>query len=123
MHKHVSKRAAAAVNAPLATPNEPRKTEPAGPSRFTYALAAYTAERRLDGWYAARAVPSFSGQRPKWSGPFETIESACLAIGHHLATELADRHARAVETHKLKPGDPLHGLKPTTRLQAGKPGK
>lgn len=123
MHKHVSRRAAATVNAPLTAAKERRKTEPAGPTRFTYALAAYTAERRSDGWYAARTVPSFAGERPKWSGPFETIESACLSIARHLATELADRHMRSVETHKLKPGDPLHGLKPTTRLKAGKPAK
>ena len=86
------------------------------PMRFTYALARYTAEIRGDGWYVAKSTPSFAGERPNWSGPFATIETAVLAIGRRLATEIADRHTRSIEWHKIKPGDPLQGLKPTTRL-------
>ena len=87
------------------------------PSKFIYALAAYTVEIRDKGWYVAKSVPTFTGEKPEWSGPFETIETACLAIGRRLATEIADRHTRMVETHKIKPDDPLYGLKKTTRLR------
>jgi hypothetical protein len=55
---------------------------------------------------------------PKWSGPFETIETACLSIGRHLAVELADRHTRSIEAHKIARIGRLYGLKPTTRLRA-----
>lgn len=86
-------------------------------SKFTYALAAYTVEIRDKGWYVAKSVPTFTGEKPDWSGPFETIETACLAIGRRLATEIADRHTRMVETYKMKAADPLYGLKKTTRLR------
>ncbi len=86
--------------------------------KFTYALAAYTAERRTNGWYVARTVPIFSGDKRKWSGPFETIETACLSIGRRLATEIADRHTRSIEVHKIARGDGLYGLKQTTRLRS-----
>jgi hypothetical protein len=125
MQKHlakkrpVSKRAAKLVNAPLNTarPRPPFKHEQP-PDRLTYALAAYTAERRKDGWYVAKTVPSFNGEKPKWHGPFETIESVCLSIARHLSVELADRHTRSIEAHKIGRTDPLYGLKPTTRLRA-----
>ncbi len=114
MQKHVSKKAARLVKAPLAAPKSPGVTQSvdAQPDKFTYALAAHTAERRK-----ARTVPSFNGERPKWTGPFATIESACLCLGRHLATEVADRHTRSIEAHKLGPSNPLYGLKPTTRLR------
>lgn len=107
-------------------PNSVRKSPPvstataasAAPTKFTYALAAYTAEIRDKGWYVAKTVPSFAGQKPEWSGPFETIETAVLAIGRRLATEIADRHTRMIEQHKIKPDAPLYGMKPTTRLRA-----
>jgi len=120
MHKHVSKAAAKLVNAPLAVPKSSRVTERfnAPPDKFTYALPAYTAERRKDGWYISKSVPSFANEKPKWSGPFEAIETGCLSIGRHLAVEIADRHTRSIEAHKLRQGDPLYGLKPTTRLRA-----
>ena len=108
-----------------AAPTANGKNQPARPElaaakadKFTYALSAFTVEIRPQGWYAAKTVPSFTGEKPKWNGPFETIESACLSIGRHLAVEIADRHTRAVEFHKIKRGTPLYGLKPTTRLQA-----
>ena len=89
------------------------------PEKYTYALASFSTERRPDGWYIARSKPSFVNERMTWSGPFETIETACLSIARHLAVELADRHTRIIERHKLKPGDPLYGLKTTTRLRTG----
>ena len=96
----------------------PRIDYQAKPSKFTYALARYTCERRADGWRVARTP--FSDEKPQWSEPFETIETAILAIGRRLATELADRHTRSIEGHKLTVADPLYGLKPTTRLRQKK---
>ena len=98
-----------------ASPRTPAQSEP--PSRFTYALAGYSAEIRSDGWYVAKTTSLFAGERPSWSGPFASIETAVLAIGRRLATEIADRHTRSIEWHKIKPGEPLYGLKPTTRLR------
>ncbi len=120
MQKHIGKAAAKLVNAPLAAPKSPRVTQSfnAPPDKFTYALASYTAERRKDGWYVAKTIPSFNGEKPKWSGPFETIENGCLSIGRHLATEIADRHTRSIEAHKIARDSSLYGLKPTTRLRA-----
>lgn len=121
MTKHVTKTAAKAVNAPVGNGRraEP-KAEPPGtaPAKFTYALAGYTAERRKDGWYTCRTVPSFANEKPRWSGPFETVETACLSIGRHLATEIADRHTRSIETHRIARTDALYGLRPTTRPKA-----
>lgn len=120
MQKHIGKAAAKLVNAPLNVGKADKKTQrfAAAPDKFTYALAPYTAERRKDGWYVAKSVPSFNGEKPKWSGPFETIENACLSIGRHLATEIADRHTRSIEAHKIAPANPLYGLKPPARLRA-----
>ena len=87
------------------------------PTRFTYALKPYTAERRADGWWICRTPFATAGEKPEWSGPFETIETAVLAIGRRLATEIADRHTRSIEGHKLKDSDRLYGLKVTTRLR------
>lgn len=122
MQKHigktrpVSKRAAKLVNAPLNTARPRRFKHEQPPDKFTYALAGYTAERRKDGWYVAKTVPSFNGGKPKWHGPFETIENACLSMARHLSVELADRHTRSIEGYKIDRKDPLYGLKPTTRL-------
>ena len=49
---------------------------------------------------------------PKWSGPFATIETACLAIGRRLAIEIADRHTQSIERHGLTPDDALTGSSP-----------
>ena len=87
--------------------------------KLTYALKAYTAERRKDGWWIARSWFVAAGEKPKWMGPFETIETACLSIARHLAAELADRHTLSIEGMKLKSGDPLYGLKPETKLRGG----
>jgi hypothetical protein len=129
MQKHIGKTAAKLVNAPLKVGNADaklsRKATDAqrfkheqSPEKFTYALAAHTAERRKDGWYVAKSVPTFSGEKSKWTGPFDDIENACLSIARQLFTELADRHTRSVEIHALARTDPLFGLKPTTRLRA-----
>ena len=122
MSKHIPKAAAKLVNAPLTTKvdkpaSRPRFKHEQPPEKFTYALAACTAERRKDGWYVAKSVPSFNGEKPKWSGPFETIESACFSMARHLSVELGDRHTRSIEAHKIARNDPLYGLKPTTRLR------
>jgi hypothetical protein len=88
----------------------------ADPTRFTYALAAWSTERRGDGWYVSATTATLTGDKPHWRGPFATIETACLAIARHLAVEIADRHSRSIEFHKLDARHPLYGLKPTTRL-------
>lgn len=101
---------------PLKVPPVPVKTAgPRAPLKFTYALKQWTAERREAGWFVAVTVPSFDA-RQTWDGPFETIETACLAIARGLATELANRHTRQVEHHKIARTHPLYGLKPTTKL-------
>ena len=119
MQKHVSKAADKHANASLRSGSgHSVKTEVpnSATTKFTYALASFTVERRKDGWYAAKTVPTFTGEKPKWSGPFETIETVCLSMARHLATEIADRHTRTIESYKIMPSDPLYGLKPTTRI-------
>src|SRR6516225_9297474 len=84
------------------------------PDKFTYALPAFTVQRRKSGWWIG---PSKSvGEKPRWTGPFATIETACLSIARRLAIEIADRHTQSIVRHGLTPDDPLYGLKPTTRL-------
>ena len=86
------------------------------PDKFTYALPAFTVQRRKTGWWIS--LTWRSGEKPQWSGPFATIETACLCIGRRLAIEIADRHTQSIERHGLTPDDLLYGLKPTTRLDA-----
>ena len=119
MQKHIGKAAARKVNAPL-SPTKRTDVKPfhQPPDKFTYALPAFTAEIRKDGWYVARSIPTFAGEKQKWTGPFVDIENAGLSIARQLFVELADRHTRAVEAHGIKPGTPLYGLKETTRLRA-----
>lgn len=122
MQKHIAKKPAKRASAPLRTSKPPQKTAPANarPDKFLYTASAYMFERRETGWFVARYVTSASGDKPKWAGPFETIESVCLSAARHMATELADRHTRQVEFHKIARGHPLYGLKPTTRLAKAK---
>lgn len=103
-----SRQAAAKINEPLER----------APTRFTYALKQWTTERRQDGWYVSPTTSSAFGEKPDWRGPFQSIETACLAIARGLAVEVADRHTRHVEWYKLDATHPLYGLKPTTRLDA-----
>jgi hypothetical protein len=90
------------------------------PLRYAYALQAYTCERRPDGWYICRTPFTAAGEKPAWSGPFATIETAMIAIARRLATEAADRHTRSIEAHNIEPTDALYGLKPTTGLSQTK---
>lgn len=90
------------------------------PHKFTYALKAWTAERRDTGWFVSVTVPSFNGAKPDWRGPFATIETACLSIARGQANEIADRHTRSVEGHKIARSHPLYGFKPTTKLRGCK---
>jgi hypothetical protein len=123
---NVPKSAAKLVNAPLGNGKAPMTKKPApqpqkwnaAPDKFTYALGSYTAERRTAGWFVTKTSASTVGEKPKWSGPFADIENACLSIARHLFVELADRHTRSIEAHKISPADPLFGLKPTTKLRA-----
>ncbi len=86
------------------------------PPKFTYALKQWTIERRANGWFVSPTNSSVAGNKPEWRGPFQTIESACLAIARSLAVEIADRHTRSCEFHKIGKGDPLNGFKPDSHL-------
>ena len=104
--------------APTETYSAPAAAKTAKPpEKFTYALSAFTVQRRKSGWWISPASKG-AGEKPQWSGPFATIETACLAIGRRLAIDIADRHTQSIERHGLKSDDPLYGLKPTTRLDA-----
>jgi hypothetical protein len=85
------------------------------PEKFTYTLPAFTVQRRKSGWWINPTSKS-TGEKRQWSGPFATIETACLSIARKLAIDIADRHTQSIERHGLTPDDPLYGLKPTTRL-------
>jgi hypothetical protein len=87
------------------------------PEKFTYALPAFTVQRRKTGWWISPASKG-ADQKPQWTGPFASIETACLSIARKLAIEIADRHTQSIERHALTPDDALYGLKPTTRLDA-----
>jgi hypothetical protein len=87
------------------------------PEKFTYALPAFNVQRRKTGWWIS-PTSKRARERPQWSGPFATIETACLSIARKLAIEIADRHTQSIERHGLTHDDLLYGLKPTTRLDA-----
>jgi len=115
-----TKKRAALQQAPIAITEKPapaRSRSNKVPDKFTYALKQYTAERREDGWWISRTWAVSAGEKPQWRGPFATIETACLAIARRLATEIADRHTHWIEWYGIKRGDPLYGLKLTTRLR------
>ena len=113
----MSSKQAALDLAPAAIENAAPTTKTAKPpEKFTYALPAFTVQRRKSGWWIS---PTWSiGAKPQWTGPFATIETACLAIGRRLAIVIADRHTQSIERHQLTPDDALYGLKPTTRFDA-----
>jgi hypothetical protein len=85
------------------------------PDKFTYALPAFTMQRRKTGWWIS---PTWSaGEKPQWTGPFATIEAACLSIARKLAIEIAAPHAVDRATRVDARPSALR-LKPTTRLDA-----
>jgi len=81
------------------------------PEKFTYSLPAFTVQRRKSGWWISPTSKS-AGEKPQWSGPFATIETACLAIARRLAIEIADRHTQSIERHGLTPDDRSTGSNP-----------
>ena len=101
---------AAAAIAPTTSTAKP-------PEKFTYALPAFTVQRRKSGWWVSPTSKG-SGEKLQWTGPFATIETTCLSIARKLAIDIADRHTQSIERHQLTPDDALYGLKPTTRLDA-----
>ncbi len=107
-----SKQAALALEPAAIAPTAAKQ-----PGKFTYTLPAFTVQRRKSGWWISPTSKA-AGQKPHWSGPFATIETACLSIGRKLAIEIADRHTQSIERHGLTSDDLLYGLKPTTRLDA-----
>jgi hypothetical protein len=86
------------------------------PERFSYRLEPHVVERRATGWFIAKSVPTSTGLKPEWHGPFKTIETAALAIARRNATEIADRHTRSIEHYGLDKSHKLYGLKPSTAL-------
>jgi hypothetical protein len=118
----IPKSARRLASAPLGNGKDPAAKQPekwnAPREKFTYALGSFTIELRSAGWFVAKTVTNFAGEKPKWSGPFKDIENACLSVARHLFVEVADRHTRSIEAHKIARSDPLYGLKPTTKLPA-----
>ena len=94
----------------------PEPNQHHGQTKFTYALKAWSIERRGAGWFVAETVASIHGNKSNWRGPFQSVENACRAIARGLALELTDRHTRSVEGHRIASNDPLHGLDPKSTL-------
>ena len=67
---------------PSAISKKPSAEPPSehGVTKFTYALKAWSVERRGAGWFVAETVVSILGNKPTWRGPFLSIENACRAI-------------------------------------------
>jgi hypothetical protein len=110
----MSSKQAALDLAPAAIASTTSTAKP--PEKFTYALPAFNVQRRKTGWWISPS--KCAGEKPPWTGPFATIETACLSIARKLAIEIADSHTQSIERHGLTPDDQLYGLKPTTRLDA-----
>jgi hypothetical protein len=79
------------------------------PDHLTYALTAYTVQRRQGAWFVTPAWSAFVGEKPEWRGPFDTIEDACNIIASLSIAELTRRHQAHVASYRLAIGDPLHG--------------
>lgn len=88
----------------------------APPEKLTYALTAFTVERRASGWFVAQSYSPYYDEKPKWRGPFETIDTAMLSVARQLASELSDRHTRDIERHKILRGSALYGLSSGLKL-------
>ena len=99
---------------------ETRPKPPSGvkttPDKLTYALTGFTAERRSGGWFVAQSYSPYYDEKPKWRGPFETIDTAMLSVVRQLASELSDRHTRDIERHKILRGSALYGLSTGLKL-------
>jgi hypothetical protein len=54
--------------------------------RRTYALATWSVEKRVRGWYIKRTY-----FEDEWRGPFRSETSACLTIARSLKAELVKR--------------------------------
>jgi len=54
--------------------------------RTAFALASWTAERRVKGWYIRK-----TDHHDGWRGPYGTIASVSLMIARELAKELSRR--------------------------------
>ena len=78
--------------------------------KLDYALSAYVAERRDDGWWIARQWHASVGEKPKWQGPFVTPQDTCVAIARLLCAELSNRHASRAAYYHIGTGNPLYGL-------------
>lgn len=85
------------------------------PDRFTYALQGYTVERRKDGWYCKKTLPSFAEDKAGWSGPKDTLQEICDILARLLLAEATHRHAVIATSYGLASDHPLHGLKKLSR--------
>jgi hypothetical protein len=100
-------------------PPKARVVAKTSPDKLTYALTSFTAERRTGGWFVAQSYSPYYDEKPKWRGPFESIDTAILSIARQLASELADRHTRDIERHKILRGSALYGLQAGLKLDRG----
>lgn len=116
---HVDKGNGAKPKAPMKRATKARVPGPAfqhGKDKFTYALKAWSVERRGGGWFYTETTPSILGNKPYWRGPYESVENAGRAIARNLVVEITDRHTRAIEIYKIDRNDPLFGLEPESKL-------
>ncbi len=88
---------------------------PKRPEHFTYALSAFTVQRRQGHWYVTPAWSAFAGEKPEWRGPFDTIEDASAIMMSLAIAELRRRHSAHIVNYRLAPGDPLHGDRPVKK--------
>ena len=100
----------------VATPPKRPTTTKTAPDKLTYALTGFTAERRSGGWFVAQSYSPYYDEKPKWRGPFETIDTAMLSVARQLGSELSDRHTRDIERHKILRGSALYGLSSGLKL-------
>ena len=63
--------------------------------RQTYALQTWSVEKRNSGWWITRTYGPYARDKPRWRGPYRSMESATLMIARELRKELAQRIARA----------------------------
>jgi hypothetical protein len=88
------------------------------PEHLTYALTAYTVQRRQGAWFVTPAWSAFVGERPEWRGPFDTIEDACNIIASLSIAELRRRHGAHIVSYRLATADPLYGDRPVKKRRS-----